>query len=594
MKKVMMLVLVFGVSILFVVFFVYFVNWISNKFGDVQIGGIFCFVNFQDFKILNFFVLFESFNLFVVLSVGLLLGYNFVIGNYVFYMVEKYIQFVDKCIFIFDICKGMKWSDGKLIIVDDWIIVYIIDFNKDVGSNIFDYWIINNQLIKVIKVDSNIFKVVFFKVDVIVIEFLFGIFLFQFIYVFMFVWKVKGVQGIKDMWIISINFDNIVISGFFMLDCYVCGECVILKKNFYFGEWNKDSVGKLLFYLDGIQINIVVDVNVQFVQFLVGNFDIYSFDNCDKLVQVKLVMDGGKVKGMLIFNVSVCVSSDFMVFNMDDSVIFKIKLFFNVKFCQVMSMLMNCDVMVDFVFGGFGEFIYILVYFVYKDWIFSGMDKYKFNFIVVVKLLVELGFIKKGSDGILVDKVGNKFEFILIINVENNCCQSYVKVIQDEVKKVGVKINVSVIVFNQMIMLFDVKDNFGCCNFDVIIIGLIGGGQVYFVFGFSVVECKGFGDGGNLYMFNQSNKCCFFFEIQVVNLFWKGCVEFDFVKCKVIVVQIQRNEMENQFYIQLVVQIVYFVWIDCVQGEYNCFQINSLNVSIFFGFCDIVLIWIKC
>lgn len=593
MKKVMMLALALGASTSLAAPFVYPANWTSNKPGDVQTGGTFRSVNLQDFKTLNPFVSSESPNLPAVLSAGSLLGYNPVTGNYAPYMAEKYTQSADKRTFTFDIRKGMKWSDGKPITVDDWITAYTIDSNKDVGSNTFDYWTIINQPIKVTKVDSNTLKVVFPKADVTAIEFLSGIFLPQPTHVFMPVWKAKGAQGIKDMWTISTNPDNIVTSGPFMLDRYVRGERAILKKNPYFGEWNKDSAGKSLPYLDGIQINIVADANAQLAQFLAGNLDTYSPDNRDKLAQVKSAMDGGKVKGTLIPNASARASSDFMVFNMDDSATFKTKLFSNVKFRQAMSMLMNRDAMVDLALGGLGEPTYTSVYPVYKDWIPSGMDKYKFNPTAAAKLLAELGFTKKGSDGILVDKAGNKLEFTLITNAENNRRQSYAKVIQDEAKKVGVKINVSAIAFNQMTTLLDAKDNFGRRNFDAIIIGLTGGGQVYPVSGPSVVECKGLGDGGNLHMFNQSNKCRFPFETQAVNLFWKGRAEFDLAKRKAIAAQIQRNEMENQPYIQLAAQTVHFAWTDRVQGEYNRPQINSLNASTLFGPRDIALTWIK-
>lgn len=592
MKKAMMLALALAASTSLAAPFVYPATWTSNKPGDVQTGGTFRSVNLQDFKTLNPFVSSESPNLPAVLSAGSLLGYNPVTGNYAPYMAEKYTQSADKRTFTFDIRKGMKWSDGKPITVDDWMTAYTIDSNKDVGSNTFDYWTINNQPIKVTKVDSNTLKVVFPKADVTAIEFLSGIFLPQPTHVFMPVWKSKGAQGIKDMWTISTNPDNIVTSGPFMLDRYVRGERAILKKNPYFGEWNKDSAGKSLPYMDGIQINIVADANAQLAQFLAGNLDTYSPDNRDRLAQVKSAMDGGKVKGVLIPNASARASSDFMVFNMDDSSTFKTKLFSNVKFRQAMSMLMNRDAMVDLALGGLGQATYTSVYPVYKDWIPSGMDKYKFNPTAAAKLLGELGF-KKGKDGILADKAGNKLEFTLITNAENTRRQTYAKVIQDEAKKVGVKINTSFIAFNQMTTLLDAKENFGRRNFDAIIIGLTGGGQVYPVSGPSVVECKGLGDGGNLHMFNQSNKCRFPFETQAVNLFWKGRAEFDLAKRKAIAAQIQRNEMENQPYIQLAAQTVHFAWTDRVQGEYNRPQINSLNASTLFGPRDIALTWIK-
>lgn len=593
MKKALYLAVALAASTSLAAPFVTPASWSSNKASEAQTGGTFRTVNLQDFKTLNPFVSSESPNLPAALTAGTLLTLDPVSGDYIPFMAEKYTQSADKRTFTFDIRQGMKWSDGKPITVDDWMTAYTIDSNKDVGSNTFDYWTINNQPIKVTKVDSNTLKVVFPKADVTALEFVGGIFRPQPTHVFMPVWKSKGAEGIKAMWNISTNPDDIVTSGAFMLDRYVRGERAILKKNPYYGQWVKDSAGKPLPYLDGVQINIVADANAQLTQFLGGNIDTYSPDNRDRLAQVKAAIDSGKIKANLIANASARASSDFMVFNLDDSSTFKTKLFSNVKFRQAMSMLMNREAMVDLTLGGLGAPTYTSVYPVYKDWIPSGMDKYKFNPAAATKLLAELGFTKKGSDGYLVDKAGNKLEFTLITNAENTRRQGYAKIIQDEAKKVGVKINTSFIAFNQMTTLLDAKSDFGRRNFDAIIIGLTGGGTVYPVSGPSVVECKGLGDGGNLHMFNQSNKCRFPFETQAVNLFWKGRAEFDLAKRKAVAAQIQRNEMENQPYIQLAAQTVHYAWTDRVQGEYNRPQMSSIYASTLFGPRNIDLTWIK-
>ena len=575
--------------------FVYPASWTSNKASDVKTGGTLRTVNLQDFKTLNPFVTAESPSLVGsggTLNAGSLLTQDPITDDYIPYMAEKYTQSADKRTFTFDIRSGMKWSDGKPITADDWITSYTLHSNKDIGSNSYDSFFINDQPIKVSKVDNNTIRVVFPKPDVTALEFLTG-FEPEPTHVFMPVFKAKGAQGIKDMWTISTSPSDIVTSGPFMLDRYVRGERALLKKNPYFGEWNKDSAGKSLPYMDGVQINIVADANAQLTQFLAGNADVYSPGNRDQLAQVKAAIDGKKIDANLIANASARASSDFMVFNMDDSATFKTKLFSNVKFRQAMSMLINRDAMVDLTLGGLGQPTYTGVYPVYKDWIPSGLDKYKFNPTAAAKLLAEIGFTKKGADGILVDKAGNKAEFTLITNAENTRRQGFAKIVQDEAKKVGVKVNTSFIAFNQMTALLDARDNFGRRNFDAIIIGLTGGGKVFPVSGPNVIECKDLPEGGNLHMFNQSSKCRFPFETQTINLYWKGRAEFNLAARKAIAGQIQKIEADNQPYIHLAAQTVHFSWTNRTQGELPRAAVNSLNASTLFGPRLLEMTWIN-
>ncbi|MFB9994202.1 ABC transporter substrate-binding protein [Deinococcus oregonensis] len=593
MKKALFVALALTVGSASAAPFVVPAAWSSNKPSEVQTGGTLRTVNLQDFKTLNPFVTAESPSLPVnVFTAGSFLTQDPITDDYIPYMAEKYTQSADKRTFTFDVRKGMKWSDGKPIVADDWITSYTLHTNKDIGSNSYDGFFINDKIIKVTKVDADTIRVVFPKADVTALEFLTG-FEPEPTHVFMPVFKAKGAEGIKNMWTISTKPEDIVVSGSFRLSRYVAGERALLEKNPYYGEWNKDSAGKSLPYLDGLQINIVADQNAQLAQYLAGNIDVYSPDNRDRLAQVKAAIDGKKLNAQLIANASARASSDFMVFNMDDSATFKTKLFSNVKFRQAMSMLVNRDAMVDLTLGGLGQPTYTGVYPVYKDWIPTGIDKYKYNPQAAAKLLAELGFTKKNSEGTLVDKAGNKLEFTLLTNAENTRRQGFAKIIQDEAKKVGVKVNTSFIAFNQMTDLLDAKGDFTRRGFDAIIIGLTGGGKVFPVSGPNVIECNDLGDGGNLHMFNQSNKCRFPFETQSINLYWKGRGEFNLAARKAVAAQIQKVEAENVPYVQLAAQTVHFSWTDRVQGELPRAAVNSLNASTLFGPRILDLTWIK-
>lgn len=592
MKKLLFLSLAIG-GAAFAAPFVAPDSWSTSKPSEVRTGGVFRLTTLQDFKTLNPFVTAESPNLPAILNGVALLGIDPVTGKIFPYMAEKYTQSADKRTFTFQLRQGMKWSDGKPITVDDFVTSYTIHSDEKVGSNSYDSFFINGQPIKVAKVNDKTLTITFPKPDVTSLEFIAG-FEPQPTHVFMPVYKSKGADGIKAMWNISADPKEIVTAGTFVLDRYVKGERAVLKKNPYYGEWNKDSAGKPLPYLDGAQITIVPDANAELTQFLAGNIDRYSPITRDQLAQVKGAIDSKKINGTLVPNASAKAGSDFMFFNLDEGNSFKGKLFSNPKFRQAMSMLVNRDAMVDLTLGGLGQPMFSGVYPVFKDWIpTSGLDKYKFNPQGAAKLLAELGFTKKGSDGVLVDKAGNKLEFTLLTNAGNARREGYAKIIQDEAKKVGVKINTSFIAFNQLTSLSDAKPDFSRRGFDAIIMGLGGGNRIYPVSGPNVVVCNlPKGSTGNLHMYNQSGKCRFPFETQLVNLYWKGRAQFDEAQRKATAAQIQRVEMENQPFIQLAAQTAHFAWTDRVKGEFPKAAMNSINAGSF-GPRSIDLTWIK-
>lgn len=579
MKKALFLAAAMSLSAAFAAPFTAPAGWSVNKPSEAKTGGTFRTFSLADFKSLNPFVSKESPNL---TNIGILapnggfLTYDYAKDDYIPYMAESYSVAKDKVTFTMKIRKGMKWSDGKDIDADDWMTTYNIERDEKVGSNAYSGWYPNDKPILVKKIDQYTVQVKFPFPDVTAIETV-ASFLPEPSHIFDPVYKSKGAEGIKAMWTISTPPNQIVSAGPFMLDRYVQGERAVLKKNPYYGEWNKDSAGKSLPYMDGVSYLLLKDQNAALAQYLAGNLDEYAPDNRDRLAQVKGAIDSKKLDANLIVNASARASSDFVTFNMDDGNSFKGKLFRNPKFRQAMSMLANRDAMVDLVLGGLGQPTYTGVYPVYKNWIPSGLDKYKYNPQQAAKLLADIGFKKKGPDGVLVDNKGNKLEFTMVTNAENTRRQQFVNILRDEAAKVGVKINPSFIAFNQVVSLFDATEGFKPRKFDSILLGLTGGGRIFPVSGDNVLKCNNLPDGGNLHQFNQTNKCLFPWETQEVNLYYKGRAEFDIEKRRDIADQMQRIEAEQQPYLQLAAQTVHYSWLKPVNGELPRNLINSLN-----------------
>ena len=119
---------------------------------------------------------------------------------------------------------------------------------------------------------------------------------------------------------------------------------------------NKDTAGKSLPYLDGLQYSIVKDSNAQLAQFLAGNADLYEPTNRDQLAQIVAAKNGGKLNVNVLANAGPRSAVDYLYFNWNRSGNpFKQKLFRDPKFRQAMSQLVNKPQMIDQVLGGLGR-----------------------------------------------------------------------------------------------------------------------------------------------------------------------------------------------------------------------------------------------
>ncbi len=337
-------------------------NWSVSKPSDVQTGGTLRVGGFRDPDTLNPFLDTTNESLITFIQAGGLLTRDPANdGAWIPYMAESYTVSSNKTVFTFKIRQGMKWSDGQEINADDWITTWKVCINPEVKSTCNENYSINDKPIILTKIDNYTLKFTLPKADIDG----FGITAIppQPDHIFGPILK-SNPAAIRDMWTVATNPDKIVSSGPFVLDKYVRSERAILKKNPYYGQWNKDSAGKSLPYLDGIQYNINQNQAAILASFLAGDIDTYTPTTRDDLAQVAESIKNKKIDAILKANLSPSSAGpDYIAFNWNKSSDpFKQKLFSNVKFRQAMSMLVSRDAVVDLVLGGLGQPAYTGVY----------------------------------------------------------------------------------------------------------------------------------------------------------------------------------------------------------------------------------------
>ncbi len=548
--------------------FVFPAKWSVTAPSEVKRGGVFRDYILSDFKTINPFVSAEADNIPDEITAGGLLTFDPTTNEYVPYMAANYTVSPDRLTWTFNLRTGMKWSDGRPIVADDWVTTFKIHTDEDVGSNSYDGFFIDDKPIVVSKVDNDTVRIRFPKLDATAAAQ--ASFAPWPNHVFGPVYASRGAAGIKAMWTLNTPADQVVSAGAFKFASYRPGERATFEKNPTYGEWNKDSAGGALPYMDGKTFNVTKDLNAAFASYLAGNLDTYGPRNADDLRQIRAGIDNGNLKATLRANAGAAASSTWIVFNWNrKSDAFKQRLFRDDNFRRAMSHLANRAAMVDLALGGLGQPAYTSVYLANRDWVSTTARKFDYNLEAASALLSRIGFSRKNSDGWLVDRTGKVLEFDLNTNAGNTTRETLSKIFADEAKKVGVKVNFRPIDFNTLVAALTSSGDDR--KFDSILLGLSGGNRVY-PLGQNVTPC-----GTNLHAFNTSGKCLAPWETQVTALFSRGRQELDTQKRIAIVKQVQDIESNFQAWVYLISPNVHFTWSTRIRGEYPQAIQSSLN-----------------
>ncbi|AXG98331.1 ABC transporter substrate-binding protein [Deinococcus wulumuqiensis] len=446
--------------------------------------------------------------------------------------------------FVVKIRQGMKFSDGQAITADDWVSTLAIHKDDKVGSNSYDSFFINKKPVTVKKLDTYTLQFDFPTVDVSAYS--------KMSYtpwpdhVFGKAYRSGGAAAVTKLWPLNTPGSNIVVPGAWTLESFQAGQRVVLKKNTRFGEWNKDSAGKALPYLDRLSFRVIENQNAALAAYLAGQIDTFGPRNADDLAQIKRAIDGGNLKAELFANVGPQATSTWVVWNWNKSGDpFKQKIFRDVRFRRAMSHIANRKAMVQLTLGGLGTEVYSSVYPIFKNYTYASTPKYSYDLDQARKLLAQMGFTKKDKDGWLVDAQGRRLEFTLNTNSGNTVREQQGRIFADEAKKVGVKINFNPIDFNNLVdLMYEKGEN---RKFDSILLSFAGGTN-YWPYSSNTVTC-----GGSLHAYNNpTNGACLTSQEQLITkLFNQGQQTLDDTKRRAVGEQLSKAMAELQPFVYL-------------------------------------------
>jgi peptide/nickel transport system substrate-binding protein len=237
---------------------------------------------------------------------------------------------------------------------------------------------------------------------------------------------------------------ELAVLGPFMVADYKPGTSVLLKRNPNY--WKKDEQGRKLPYLDSILLQIQPNRDVEMLQFKRGDLDLINTldsEYFDKLATTspKLVHDAGP-----------SLDSEQLWFNeVAKAPIpqYKKDWFRSANFRRAISGAINREDLSRIVYHGHAQPALGPFSPANKFWFDANLKPPVYSADAALKLLASDGF--RFENGTLKDKAGNAVVFSIITNAGNKARERMAVLIQDDLQKIGIQVNVVTLDFPSLI-----------------------------------------------------------------------------------------------------------------------------------------------
>jgi peptide/nickel transport system substrate-binding protein len=258
----------------------------------------------------------------------------------------------------------------------------------------------------------------------------------------------------KDAYGIASDPQQIVTAGPFVPAASVPGERATFRRNPYY--WKRDEAGNQLPYLDELILVVVPDANNTLTQLQQGTVDIFDRIPPSGLAALKNAQ--GSIRAL---DLGPSLYADDIWFNQNEGARdgkpyvepAKLAWFKDVRFRRAVSHALDRENIAANTYQGLATPLYGFVTTGNRAWVADDLPRTEYSLDKARALLQEAGFTMKGSGDApeLYDAKGNRVEFTLIVQAENEQRAKSALVVQEDLSRLGMKVNVAPIETTQLI-----------------------------------------------------------------------------------------------------------------------------------------------
>lgn len=356
--------------------------------------------------------------------------------------------------------QGLRFSDGHPFDADDVIFTFQVVLDEKLHSPQRDLWILDGQPITVRKLDA--YKVVFElpKPDAVAERLFDGVAILP-RHRLEKIWR-EGKLG--DAWNPQTPPGEMAGLGPFRLKDYSAGQYLTLERNSYY--WKADEAGNRLPYLQQATFLFAGTEDNQVLRFQAGETDVISRINSRSYGVLEKDQERW---GYVLHNLGPGFEFNFLFFNLNDlgpkaspQAMAHQALFRRLAFRRAVSAAIDRDAMVRLIYLRHAASLAGPVPPGNNPWINSKIPPPVRSLARARELLAADGF-KWNRDGAVLDPEGRPVEFSIVASNSNAERLQMATLIQDDLKQLGMKVNVAPLEFRSMLARLQSTYDYDAC-----------------------------------------------------------------------------------------------------------------------------------
>ncbi len=244
--------------------------------------------------------------------------------------------------------------------------------------------------------------------------------------------------------------------GSFYVAEHKSGAYILLKRNPYY--WKKDAAGKQLPYLDSVRLDIEQNPEIEALRYRRG--EIHLINPVLPSIFEKLFAENAA----LVRDAGPSTDTEQLWFNQAPTSpipAYKLAWFTSTNFRRAVSEAINREDMARIVFHGHAQPALSITSPGNKLWFNASLKPHPYDTADALRKLRQDGFRLDGET--LKDKAGHEVEFSIVTNAGNRARESMATMIQQDLKKIGIKVNVVTLDFNSLLERMTQTYNYEAC-----------------------------------------------------------------------------------------------------------------------------------
>ncbi|HEY6308936.1 MAG TPA: ABC transporter substrate-binding protein [Candidatus Angelobacter sp.] len=234
------------------------------------------------------------------------------------------------------------------------------------------------------------------------------------------------------------------------------GSYILLKRNP--GYWKKDASGRPLPYVDAVRLDIEQNPDIEALRYRRG--EIHLINTVSPAVFEKL----SEENAALVRDAGTSTDTEQIWFNQVPGApipAYKQAWFSSTAFRRAVSEAINRNDLARIVYHGHATAAIGIVPASNKFWFNSELKPHPYDTGSALRRLQQEGF--RLDNGTLRDKTGNAVEFSIITNAGSRTRESMAAMIQEDLKKIGIKVNVVPLDFNSLLERINQTHDYEAC-----------------------------------------------------------------------------------------------------------------------------------